>query len=392
MEYYPTPKHPFELGNTVALNSHPFLSSQHDILIGGEPQLISPLMVIVEIIGDSQNLYDENIGNQIQAKGGATAQCKCMWYSSKSFQFEEAWLSSKLLKKIDNESKSISNEKDEQGKSKDLQIGASVTLCTAKLELQKLKSSYKNEGGKERSSINPLLSFVSPIMQIIGTAKNESKEPLYDSKTGNKKREISALLIKCKWFNPSSEKMSEKLIPIEALSLIPQVDEEKLKEIDTLIHSRKCVKINYEGSKTIIKLQSIKCTHGIYYLSGYDYLLNSVREFKINEKLNIPKDETKLYSVKVPDFKNDDLKVDKYDVQLQKVIKVAKKDKKYIRIKYGDRNGNVTFRTIKDFKIESIDNATYLIGTCLLRNDTRNFHFDRIQFLEVLNLEQPVSE
>ena len=71
-------KHPFKLGDVVALSSHPFTSSNHSILIGGEPQLISPLMIIVEIIGDSQNLYDENVGNQIQGKGGLTAQCKCI--------------------------------------------------------------------------------------------------------------------------------------------------------------------------------------------------------------------------------------------------------------------------------------------------------------------------
>ena len=130
-----TEKHSFKLGDIVALSSHPFTSSKHDILIGGEPQLISPLMIIVEILGDVQNLYDENVGNQIQGKGGVTAQCKCMWYSSKSFQFEEALISSKLLKKIQEDNDFVLKEKDVNGKYQHLQIGTSVTIGTAQLEI-----------------------------------------------------------------------------------------------------------------------------------------------------------------------------------------------------------------------------------------------------------------
>lgn len=377
-------KHAFKLGDIVALNFHPFSLFQHDILIGGEPQLISPLMIIVEIIGDSQNLYDENIGNQIQGKGGSTAQCKCIWYSSKSFQFEEAWISSKLLKKIKNIDP-VFKEKDSNGKYKHIQIGASVTLCTAQLELQKMKSSYKSEGGKERSSVNPLLSFVSPIMQIIGTAKNESKEPLYDSKTGNKKKEISELLIKCKWFNPSSEKLSEKLIPIEALTLIPPVDEEELKEIDAFIKIGEPIVIEFNDTETIIKPVKIKYTHGFYILCGYDYLSNKVREFSINDNLTLPVKGKDSLVEKVPNYQNNELKILKYSEQLMKVIEKHKDN--YLRIKYKDRNDNVTLRTIKKFKIESIDEETYLIGDCMLRNAKRNFHLSRIQFLEVLSLK-----
>lgn len=385
MENNTTPKHTFKLGDIVALSSHPFLPSQHDILIGGEPQLISPLMIIIEIIRDSQSLCDENIDNQIQVKWGAPAQCKCMWYSSKSFQFEEAWLASKLLKKIKDGAFPF-KENSGSCKYSHLQIGESVTLSTAKLELKKLKISYKHEGGKEKTSLNPLLSFVSPIMQIIGTAKHESKETSFDSKKGSKKKEVSELLIKCKWFNPSSEKMSEKLIPIEALTLIPQADEENLIKISAFIESKKFIKIKYGNLETIIKPQSIKCTHGLYYLLGYDYLLNTTKEFKINDKLELPESEITLYSIKVPDFNTDNLKIDKFDVQLKNVINKARQEKKFIRIKYADRNGNVTFRTIMNFKIESVDNDTYLVGKCLLRNSERYFLFERIQFLEVLNL------
>lgn len=379
-------KHKFSVGDIVALSSHPFTSLQHDILIGGEPQLLSPLMIIVEIVGDSQNLYDENVGNQIQGKFGSTAQCKCIWYSSKSFQFEEAWVSSKLLKKIKQKDSTLT-ETDEYGKYEHLSTGASVTLCSAHLELTKLKSSYKNEGEKERSSINPLLSFVSPIMQIIGTNKNDSKEPRYDSKTGNKRTEVSELLIKCKWFNPSSEKMSEKLIPIEALALIPEVDEVKLQKIGDFIQDNKCFELEFNKIKTILKPNKIKFTHGLYYLLAYNFLTNRNESIAIDNNLDLPKEGSKRYSVKIPNFKDEGLKEESYLKQLQIVIEKAKTESSYIRIKYKDRNGNLTVRTIKDFKIE-VNEESYLVGYCMLRNAERNFHFERIQFLEVLNLKQ----
>lgn len=387
-------KHPFKLGDVVALSSHPFTSSNHSILIGGELQLISPLMIIIEIIGDSQNLYDENVGNQIQGKGGSTAQCKCIWYSSKSFQFEEAWLSSKLLKKIEAEDTSIFKEKDSNGKYKHLEMGTLVTLCTAQLELNKLKSSYKYEGGRERSTINPLLSFVSPIMQIIGTAKNESKEPSYDSKTGNKKKEVSELLIKCKWFNPSSEKMSEKLIPIEALSIIPKVNEVKLSAITSFIEDGEHIVIKFKERETIIKPQNIRYTHGFYKLTGYDYLSNKVEEFPIDERLSIPKNGIDRISINVPNFQDDELKLQGFDEQLKTIIARAKNSKNYIRIKYRDRNDNITIRTIVDFETITNEGVNFLVGKCLLRNAMRNFviNKDKIHLFEVLNLKQPVSK
>ena len=81
-----------------------------------------------------------------------------------------------------------------------------------------------------------------------------------------------------------------------------------------------------------------------------------------------------------------------YPKQLETIIKEAKKSSNFIRIKYGDRNGNVTLRTIQKFKIHRSDEVTYLVGYCMLRNADRNFNFGRIQFLEVLNLEQPISK
>ena len=45
----------FNLGDIVALKSHPYATEHHKILVSGEPFLISPMMVIVEIFNDLQD-------------------------------------------------------------------------------------------------------------------------------------------------------------------------------------------------------------------------------------------------------------------------------------------------------------------------------------------------
>ena len=146
-------------------------------------------------------------------------------------------------------------------------------------------------------------------MQVIGIPKNDKKEALYDVKTGNKKREISEQLIKCKWFNPSSDKMSEALIPIEALSLIPSISEAMLNEYATFAKEKQHLTITIEGSsyQTIFLPQKIKCSHGIYFIVGYDYIKNKTREFPILKLSHIKLDSP--FVKQVPNFKDSELKV-----------------------------------------------------------------------------------
>lgn len=147
------------IGDIVALNSHPYHSTQTNILIGGEPQLTSPLMVVVETVGDAQNSFDENVGMQIHDKG-KSCQCKCIWYSTKSHQFEEVWISSKVLKKTT--PKDLNHTIDKQKFiDKSIGYGSLVTLKTSALEIAKQKSSISIESNREKSTINPILSLFS---------------------------------------------------------------------------------------------------------------------------------------------------------------------------------------------------------------------------------------
>ncbi len=376
----------FNLGDIVALKSHPYATEHHKILVSGEPLLISPMMVIVEIINDLQDVHDEFTGVNLQTKG-KTSSCKCLWYSSKSSQFEEAWLSSKLLKLI---------KKRENELSKNQAIGTIVTLSTAQLELSKVKSSYKIEGGKERASLTPMLSFVSPLMQVIGTPRNEKKESLFDVKTGAKKKEISEQLVKCKWFNPASDKMSETLIPIEALDVIPSIDEQMLNDFSSYIEENQHLTITIERIpyQTIFLPQTIKYVHGRYFIVGYDYIKNQPDEFEIS-KLSVIKLGSPFVG-KAPNFK--DIKQNSLSLteQIREVIEEGVNECKYLRIKYNDKNNNITLRTIRDSSIEIVpfdgNQTAFLKAFCELRNAERYFQISRIQSVEILNFTYPVPK
>lgn len=372
------------IGDIVALRSHPYYSDQTNILIGGETQLISPLMIVVETVGDTQNSFDENVGMQIQEKG-ESCQCKCIWYSTKSHQFEESWLSSKALKKIT--SKNLNHTIDKQQFiDKSIGYGSLVTLKTTSLEIAKQKSSFSIESNREKSTINPVLSFLSPVMQVIGTSKSDSKEPKFDSKTG-KARSVSELLVKCKWFNSSSDKMSEKLLPIEALISIPPINEELFSKIEKLIKSPTSIKLKIGDEETIFTPQKIKYTHGFYSVVGYDHLQNRTINVEILN-LDNPLEEYKLIQERFPCFN-----LEKHpETQIETGIKKAIEQKNYIRIKYRDRAGNVTTRTVKPHRTHVVSepspiDSVYLVAHCLLRNAERYFRIERISSVEIFNLK-----
>ncbi len=120
-------------------------------------------MVVVEVLFNNKNTFDEITGDELANK--KDSDCRCVWYSTKSNQYEEAWLSCKSLKKI----QSAQATDDALFKPNIL-----VVLKTLPLELRKKKSSLTIDGyGNYKESVNvtSLLSFVGPVMQIISVKK-----------------------------------------------------------------------------------------------------------------------------------------------------------------------------------------------------------------------------
>ncbi len=389
-----TPKYlnsSFNIGSIVALNTHPFFvkNNKDEFLISGDGLTISPLMVVVEILGENKSLFDENSGQELIKK--ETVQCKCLWFSSKTFQFEDTWLSSRLLRNIEFSSQS-----------QDFAVpsyGSSVIFKTASIEIGKKKASLNQLGSSNNDksrTITALLSFTSPAMQVIGSAKSESKEPIIDAKTGEVRRIISKQLVKCKYYNAHSEKFSEVLIPIEAITILSAIDNNILKSLTAFIQNGELLKTKSDSpvfKETIVKPITINYNLGNYYLEVKDYLENTTREVFIeNSSDQFRTLENELEHL--PRFKNIAKKLSILSVK-DNFRKLSFKH--FWRIKYRDNYDNVTTRTLYDMEVNFLDDSDesgnpikveYIKAKCILRNyEERFFRVDRIQLLEVLPLE-----
>jgi hypothetical protein len=381
------------IGAIVALNTHPFFE-QHNkdsILISGDTDALSPLMVVVETLKEGKEIFDENSGMQLLQPG--TYQCKCIWYSQESSQFEEAWISSRLLKLIDAQL-TITDLSS-------LPYGTSVVFKTAPIEVSKMKVSLKQTGTnsiEKNKAVTGLVSYTSPVMQVIGTAKSDSKEPFIDPKTGKLKREISKKLIKCKYYNAVSDKFSEVQIPIEALTIVHTIHKQYLDLLEKYILKGCHLKTkspNELFNQTIIKPTRIIYKLGNYYLEAKDYLENKTIEILIKES----EEQFTLIDQEfehLPRFEPNGNQLTIISINKDTLPDVPADN--FWRIKYKDTSDNFTTRTIYNpefFKMFTSDvdedgepiTIDYIRATCLLRNHAdRYFRIDRIQKLEVLDL------
>lgn len=366
------------IGDIVTLNSHPYFNNLTSILISGDSIQTPPLMIVTEIFVEHKNNYDEQTGD---FKG--VIQCKCVWYSTNHHQFEEVWISERMLKIIEKH-----KEVEES-----LETGMLISLKTLNLELKKQKSYLKSVGyDNKQSNISALLTFVPPVMQIVGKSRNECKDPMFDGKTGIQKRYISQDLIKCKWYNSFTEKFSEKLLPAEALQMINQVNEDILKEIQTSIKESTYCEFMYMEKKLLVQPKEISFRSGYYYLIAYDYFSNKIEEFEINfiSKLEIIE---KYWIEKFPNFNSNDRDFSPENIKELK-LKILEKyiDKSYFLIVYKNRNNIFSTRTLKDCKIigitidEKAFEDDYLQAYCLSKKEIRYFKIERIQSIEVLNI------
>ena len=367
----------WKLGTIVSLDSH-FYSSDNEskiVVITGEPKLISPLMVIVETVIEKTS-FDESTGMKLSDKDHF--QCKCIWFSHKSFQFEEAWISSRLLK--------IITSKETTTKHTDIKFGALVELKTAEIELGKKKSTLKQVNETISSTITSELSFVSPTMQVTGTSKSESKEPLFDPKTLKTKRYVSKSLVKCKFYNPNNDKITEVLIPIEALEIVNPPKDNILNEIKNAIRKKTYLLIEIEktAAKTILSPKKINVRSGRYYVSAYDYLLCKTMEMSINSIVSTS-EKDKVFSHELPDFSVVSGKPFVKNInkaEIENLFTTIGKEK-IICITYEDINEVVEGKEKDSSGVEK--DHSYLKAFCLLRNADRFFRIDRIKEMKVLD-------
>jgi hypothetical protein len=408
------PDHLFQIGTIVTLSSHPYfpdLNKTIQPVLSGEPQVLPPIMVITEMVKDGRNSFEENSGIQITDK--SSYQCKCVWFSQKTHQFEEAIISSKILKQIPHSEEQLEDS---------IKVGQTVRFITVDHELGKKKSSFKKFGNlTEDKTITALLSFVSPLLEVIGTVRNDNKEPIFD-KFNQRKRWFTEKLIKCKYYNFFSEKFSEIVLPVETLEIARKPNRDLLMTISKAIEEGKFLKAlspkatDNISTTTIIKPERINSRNGKYFVDCYNYLKNRTEEIPIDYEDVIKHDGDgvlinqfeiieELFINELPSFNEIGQKIDFKTINKKNIDSLD--EKKYWRIRYKSQNDDITERTIIKEKIFSSDiplnkeddieddstkKIEYLKAKCLLRDADRYFRIDRIQNIKVLNLNVEVAK
>jgi hypothetical protein len=370
----------FSIGDIVALKTHPYLYGNTNIIISGDHVMLSPLMVVVEIYKSKQRFA--GVKTDIY-------KYKCTWFSPKPYKFVPTEIDEEDLKLVVQCSLSINKNC--------LKRGDQVVFKTAGLELGKKKSSLTYEdnsvnGGVGSTLINSLLSFLPPVMQVVDFELHKSKHALTD-KNLVPIRDVPSVDVRFNYFDPTADKIANHVLPIESLQLIENVDEKTIATLTSIIENRGYVRIETNALLTIAKPRNLAYRGGFYYLRAYDYLSNKVEELEVNAN-TIFSFIKSPFSLEVPKFdiaSKPEAATPQFIVkEIITATKAALAINAFIRIKYKNRNDQLSHRTLKDFQIvdvkEGTSDVSYLIGYCLLRNANRSFRIDRIQNLQQLSL------
>lgn len=377
----------YEIGDVLCLNNHPYTNSESNILLQADASMIPPLMVVIEVLNDytiwpDKPQHDENTG---VIKRNQT-QVKCVFYSHKTHKFESNWFNNYQLRKISSDKKSILKT--------DLKeiVGKNTILKTWDTELGKKKVSLKqnsNSNNVENGIITAHLSFLPPVMTVIDVKKaQEIKEPNFDKKTGGEKRKSSEFLLKCKWYNPYSDSYSEDFFPLETLELLEAPNYDAISTIEKYINEGSIYIIfEKDKNKVLAKPLQLYFNHCYYELEYYDYIINSKKKIEIRYLSLGAKPVDNYFTDVFPqrieidkDYSNVDI-AKELELQKNKILENPKG--KYYRIKYRNSKGDTSIRTINNFiKI----NDVYFTAYCNRRGTERNFKFEGLIKIEVLNV------
>jgi len=374
----------FEIGDIVAVKTHPYFNELTNLVISGDPGMIPPLMIVTEVFKSQRTAFGKGSLKEEAVK------YRCHWFSSNSLSFLTTDVFEGDLKLIKKNTHNICPSA--------LRRGDIVRLKSTSLELGKLKSFQHFEDNSlatlsGTTAITSQLLFLPPVMQVFDVQYFKTDKPLLNKKTGEILRTIPVWEVKCYFFNSKLDKLSEIALPLDALELLEEIDRNKLEVINDIIIKSGYLLVSRDNVKTIVKPRSITVRIGAYYLRGYDILLNEMREVLIDKSVDFIAVENP-YEKEVPNFNiesnpNSAAQAFIYNEIVESSL-YAIKNRRYVRIRYKNRNDQISIRTIMIFNVVEVnENGTllkYLIGFCLLRQENRHFRIDRIQSLQVVIL------
>lgn len=366
------------IGDIVSLRTHPFSELSNNIIISGEHLMTPPTMIITEIISrvseDDENRED---------------RYKCIWFSSKKNNFPSYWFSESDLKPVkETASKQVIP----------IVTGSLVSLKNLRIEMGKRRSylqiDSKLSGGKtQTSSISAHMIFISPVMLVVDINNHDStKLPKGHSQ---KDKIFPSQIVKCKYYNAAQEKYSEEFLPIEVLSALESVPDKLIESLEQIIEQS-----SYLLTKnSILKPINTYCKSGIYFIGAYDSIrmqnrdieLANLTEFKIIKSPFI--DTAPSYSIVI----EQGIKLLKQGLNVEDFVKaaIADPEKKFLFIKYSDKYGNHTQRTIDNYEIifglgEDSTQIEYLRAYCNIRKAIRHFRINGILEVSKMALNYPV--
>ncbi|MCD8447544.1 hypothetical protein [Tenacibaculum finnmarkense] len=216
------------IGDIVTLKTHPLL---YDFKIKGDGKLVPPFMIVKEIyIEDKKKkTHSEELGEQIAERIKYT----CVFFDDNKTEFKEAILYESMLEKydkihiarLDKNKKEVKCDSliDETRKYviPEYNYGDIVFFRTKKFEIFKKRDSSKmiqQKGGdyKKTTNIQYIVNYSSPDFILCGIKKNENTNDFYPN--GDKRRIVSEILYKVKWFNTNQMKFSDIYLPRECFT------------------------------------------------------------------------------------------------------------------------------------------------------------------------------
>lgn len=364
----------FSLGDLVSTKNHPyFQDSTSKILIKARAEFTPPILNIFEV--NTPEYFNENTGKK-------AIQYHCVYYDSKIGDFETKWFKENELKAIKSNGDGNAIIKSLKGGDKSTLINKQCILNSVELELAKLKSNYEGSFSSTSNKITAHLDFLPPLLEIIELV-NTTTDKNFDKKTG--KRIKSTQQVKCKWYNPTRNTFSEKILPIDVLQLVELPNSEDLKKVEKSIKTGDyyCFETSdKENSKTIIAtIRNIVFNHYKYEIYGTN-LVNGQTE-KLDNNQIFKTDPIPLRSKEVESTKSVFVDKEYPRIEDKKYIEISLEKDQFYFITYQDKFDSITKRIIKvvgQYKIERNDNQIDIIeGICYLRNqETRYFNPQKI--------------
>ncbi len=213
------------VGDIVTFKTHPLL---YDLNIKGDGKLVPPFMVVREVLFEDKKkkVVDDVTGMKI----GERIKYNCVFFDDNRCEFNEVMIYETMLqdftkfyiarmdgkKKSDDEYESLLTEVSKYSLPA-YNYGNLVYFKTKKLEIYKKRSSKRTEiiGGKkeERETIQYVVNYSTPEFILCGYKKEFGTDLFYPN--GEKKKLVSEVLFKVKWFNSSQMKFSEQYLPME---------------------------------------------------------------------------------------------------------------------------------------------------------------------------------